>query len=1151
MISVGIVTNPLDPRTWEEYQADDARQLLVERFSSWPSSARIFDLEGFGDWRRAAALIDPAVLASRDVTPRDEAGVERLGQLHGPLLVTIPPADPLTAIIAVVAIAVGVAAAFLLMPKLPSAGRQPSPNNSLSDRANQARPNQRIPDIFGTVEATPDLLMVPYTIFENNREVEVAYMGVGRGSYAITRVRDGDTALASIAGASAAIYGPNTSPNSGDAPQLQIGAPIPDPVRSVVKLNEVNGQTLKPTNLNQVQGEDSIRFVYPDRIETNDTNIRFTEYFDVGDAIAVQQADISGAAGNASVTADARYTAAGLIEFDTFDPRAMFAAGNPITIANAGFAGDDGLGGVLYTDVSGTYEIGAVGPSSITLVDPSNINGDWDRLSDYPADRTEYRSGTFSTPTASDGINLNGNYTILALDDSGITLNNPQLVNASWANLADLEDQATDYVSPNISRSSETWIGPYIVDLDDATELLANIVASNGLFTLSKKKGQQRAISVGIVLEVTPVNQNDAATGPAQMFPGAIAGSDTERTSVGLSLFAQPTFSGRSSIRMRRTTPTPADEDYGSVVDEVKWRDAYGLAPVDQPHFGDITTVMTRTIATAGALSIKNRKLNMRVTRKLPARIAGAQFGPAAATDSAADIMAAMSLDPFIGRREPSEVDFDSLYDTIADVVEYFGSPLAGQFGFTFDDTDVSFEESLQTVAQAVFCRGYRQGRVIRLSFERATDQSSLIFNSRNVIGGSQKRTFRFGPLDDHDGVELDWTDPEDGAPRTYKVPTDRSSTSARSAEIPGVRSYLLAYWQTWRAWNKIRYQNEAVDLEATQEAALVVPNDRVLIADRTRPGIIQGECQSLNGTTLQLSTPADLDPAKHWTIFLQHVDETVEALTATPGSDATHVELSAPPRMPLSLDAANFAKATYIIVPGDDVQTRAFLVSEREPQSNFTESVKAVNYSFLYYQHDELIFWLDFGASDFLDSGPYLFDPTPAGGPTLANDPDRGRVYRGSSAGDYLTLPSGQNGLTASASYTKAAWIKKNDLAETMGGILSSAANDEAFFISNGRLASWHNAGTGEVSAPWPAAGEWHHAAVCYDAEQAITSLFIDGKLVEQGSTPQRSLGALVAFGISSAFGLIGYADDLRLWKRALEPSEIKAVYLSSKQAA
>lgn len=1138
MILVGIVTNPMAPATWEEHETDDVRELLAKRFPTWPSSARIYDLEGFGDWTRAAAILDPSVLSRRDVTPRGEPGtpegeasVERLVALRGPVLVIVPPADPITAIFAVVAIAVGVAAAFLLMPHIQTNTQRPqSPNNSLASRTNQPRVNGRVADIFGTVEATPDLMAVPYVVYQNNRQVEVSYMALGRGLYDVSRVRDGDTSIASISGSSAAIYAPFTSPNSGDAPQLQIGAAIAEPVLSVVRLNEVNGQTLKPTNVNRVQGEDSIRFVYPDTIETNDSDIDFTDYFTNGDAISVLQADISGDAGLVTLTASARFNSAGEIEFEDVDPTAYFDTAQPITVANAGFAGDDGLGGVLYVDLSGTYAIASLTSTKAVLDDPAATNSDWDKLGDFPGDQTDYRSVNFSTPTTTTGINLNGNYTALTVSNDTIVLNNPALVNSAWNNLDDLPGGATAYVSPSLSRNSESWIGPYIVDLDETDEVLANFVGLQGLYTLSKKKGKQSPLYVGVELEVTPVNGNDAAIGPAELFPATLVGDVKERSTVGYSLRASPSSTGRCSVRARRTTPTPEDDDYGAVVDEVKWEACYGLAPVTQEDFGDMTTVHTRTVATPGALAVKERKLNMRVTRRLPARISGSTFGTPVATDSVADIIAAMCLDPYIGRRSPDEVDFDSIYDTVAEVVAYFGAPEAGEFGFTFDDTDVSFEETLGTVAAAIFCRAYRQGRVIRLTFERATENSTLIFNARNTMPGSQSRTVRFGPLDDHDGVELDYTDPTDGAALTYAIPENGTATSARALEVVGVRSFLLAYWQAWRAWNKIRFQNIAVELEATQEASLVLPQDRVLIADRTRPGVIQGEVEGEAGTTLTLSHPAPL-PGDGWTIFLQHVDGTVEALGVEAGADDYHVVLSAAPRMALSIDAENFARATYIIVPGDDVQTRAFLVSEREPNSNFTETVRAVNYSFLYYQHDELTLWLPFWEAAFFDHGPFMRNTTTAG--TLATVTDSTRGLVASCGGGSMAVP----GFTGSTSYTKAAWIK----ASALGGsqfILNATAEHFQFAGTNLRVSH----GSTNLEAAWPTDGQWHHAVATFD-QDGDAALYVDGSQVAAGSLPARTLAAQSAFG-----SFMGRADDLRMWKRALSPTEVRAVFLSSR---
>ncbi len=1162
-VILGIVENPLDPQTWEQYVVDDVPAALVKRFGSWPSTARIFDLEGFGDWKRCASVITPDILSARDVTPcgvagpEHEAAVERLGKIKGPVLVSISPADPLTAILAVAAVALGLAAAFLFMPKLNVATqRLQSANNSLSSRTNQPRVGQRIEDIFGTVESTPTLLTVPLTQFINNVEIEESYMCIGRGAYDVSRVRDGTTNVASISGASVSIYGPETSPNSGDAPQLQIGAAISSTVRTVLRLNEVNGQTLQPTNLNRVQGEDSIRFVYPDTIESNDPDIDFTAFFDDDDAIDVSQAEISGESGTYETTANARFLFAGEIEFESINPSTTFAGASTITIANGTYAGDNGAGGVIYVDLTGTYPIASLTSTKIVLDDPAAINGDWGLLDDYPSDRTDHRSINFTTPVATSGINLNGSYVALSVTNDTIVLSNPELVNSAWANLDDLPGDATDYISPSISRNSETWVGPFIMDLDGTSQLLCNFVAMNGLYTLSKKKGKQEPLNVGLLIEVTPVNSNGNPTGPAQTFSTTMVGSRTERTTIGLSLWATPSVPGRFSIRARRTTATPDDEEYGAIVDEVKWRDSFALAPISETHFGDVTTVHSRTIATPGALAIKERKLNMRVTRLVPERVDGSTFGDLVASDSADDIISAICLDPKIGRRVASEVDFDSIYDTVAEVKSYFGSDLAGEFGYTFDDPDISAEETLATVAQAAFSSCFRQGSVIRMKFERATEDSVLLFNARNILPGSQSRVARFGPLDDHDGLELDYIDPVDGMTDTFNIPRDQQADNPLGLQIPGLRSYQQAYWHAWRARNKSLFQNVSTNFEATQEASLVVAHDRVLVANRTRPGVLQGDVEAQDGLEIRLSEEAVLDPAQDWLIFLQHIDATTEVLGVSswepgPGEevDPYRAVLSAAPRLPLYIEADAYARATYMIVPFDDVEARAFLVSEQEPNNTFTSNISAVNYTFLYYQNDQLLLWLD-PKGEYVDSGPFGYDLTPLANASIVDDPERGVVHTGSASADSGIAVAD---LIAPASYTKAAWVKKDDLGTTAGAILSSYSGSSEAILwpeGSGNVQIRHDSSV-KAEAPWPAAGEWHHVAATYDAAAESAVLYIDGEPVAAGTdVAQRSLGLMTVTGYSSNAtinGMVGRVDDARLYSRALSAREIRELYLAT----
>ncbi|SUX92011.1 Uncharacterised protein [Bordetella trematum] len=207
----------------------------------------------------------------------------------------------------------------------------------------------------------------------------------------------------------------------------------------------------------------------------------------------------------------------------------------------------------------------------------------------------------------------------------------------------------------------------------------------------------------------------------------------------------------------------------GQVIDEVKWRDLYACTEVEERHFGDVTTVQAVTFATDGALAVKERKLNMLVTRKLPVRLSDGSFSAdLRPTTNVADILAAVCLDPKIGNRPPTQVDFDNFYQTAQEIRDYFGVDVA-RFDYTIDKEGLSFEEIVSMIADAVFCNAYRRGSVIRLFFEREEEDSVLLFNHRNKLPGSEQRTDSFAP--EYDGIEYQWIDPETDALTTLHLP--------------------------------------------------------------------------------------------------------------------------------------------------------------------------------------------------------------------------------------------------------------------------------------------------------------------------------------------------------------------------------------------
>lgn len=765
-VNVVMAKNPLAPETWTRHEVEDVRAFLLEEMGTWPETARIYHRH---------------VAQSCDVTPKDAEGVRRLAELDGTLYVVVYPEGPIAIVIAIVAVAAVAAAAFLLMPKVPGQRNMQarSPNNELAERTNIARPGGRIPDIFGKVRSTPDLIAVPYKVFKNHQEVEVAYMCVGRGTYDILDVRDDTTSIAQVEGSSVEVYGPNTSPNSG-SPQMTIGAPITDELLMAKRSNAVNGQTLEP-------------------------------------------------------------------------------------------------GGA-------------------------------------------------------------------------------------------------------------EWVGPFVLNVFNMTKVIANVVAPQGMF---KDDGEdQTSTSVQVELELTPVNAVGTVTGPPEVFSATVVGSSTLRSTRAATIMAQPTFTGRCQARMRRITPKDTAFE-GTVVDEVKWRDLYATAPVTEAHFGDVTTVFAVTNATDGALAIKERKLNMLVERQLPRREADGTFSSTLyATRNVADIVSHICLDPSIGRRPASQVDFDGIYDAAAEIASYFGTAEAAEFSYTFDKDNLSLEETLATVASAVFSTAYRRGSTISLRFERENPDSSLLFSHRNKVPGSESRTVTFGRGEGFDGVAYEYISPVDDALVTMYVPQgEASAVNPRKVESAGVRSPLQAYFHAWRIWNRTKYQTTVTEFEAMQEADLLVPTDRILVADNTRPDTTDGEVLAQDVLLLTLSQPVELDPSKEYTIFLQSADGSVEAIGVTQGPADDQVLLEHAPAQPLSLDEEMPYRTAYVITGPDNERTASpFLVMEKDPQEGFTVRISAANYDARYYGNDK-----DFATGIIDASGNPRVDPDvdPVEDPEPGDDPN------------------------------------------------------------------------------------------------------------------------------------------------------------------
>ncbi len=827
--------------------ANSIGQWLTQNYDHMPDHLHIF--------YHTSNMDSAEISVANEVTPKTAAELAELDLLVTGTFIVIenPKGIEIGAAVwaVIISLTVSVAVALLMpVPTVPQTNQNnnqsSSANNELANRENKTRINGRIPDIYGRIWSTPDLIAVPYTTYENNVEVENIVGVIGRGHYDIKSAWDGDTRIVDIAGASVEVFHPGVDIVSGQ-PYFSVGSEITTLPLAVQKQTSVNGQIMRPADTQSLTGTSYIAFGYPN--------------------------ELLRASGN------------------TTDLTAKFVSNDRIKLTNARF-----------TDSKGGTRI------------------------------------------------LDGEYKVLSVADDRITLSDPAAVNTDWLSLKDMPNQKSPNLSPTIESLGEKWIGPFVLDNKERNRILANFVASNGLYTV-QSDGRQSAAQVTLEVEVTPLDEFDNEIGFPQTQQIVLKGSSKSRQTVGATL-DMTTFQGRCKVRARRVNASGVGS---SVVDEVKWQALYGAYPMQETVYQHETVFRARTYATTGALSVKERKINFDLERMLPTYKNGAMTSALFPTSSFADALVAMALDEKIGRRTIDEIDLDNIYQTYQDIVDYFGTPLAGEFCTTFDDTNTSFEELVQMLCDAVFCTGYRQNNKLRLYFEKPTNNSVLLFNFRNKIPDSEKREINFGIVDDYDGLVYEWTDPVDDSRVNIYLP-DRGAKNPKEVKSVGVRNRWQAHFNAWRLWNKLKFQHTSITFDACAESELLVLRDRILVADNRKQEQQSGEIEQQNGLILKLSHEVKLSAGKAYVIYLQMGNGSVDLIPVKP-VDVRHVQLERLPLYPLNLENNDFIRTVYTVVSDEGSSSLPFLLAEKSPVDKYANTLTAVNYDERYYLNDR-----DFG---------------------------------------------------------------------------------------------------------------------------------------------------------------------------------------------
>lgn len=547
-----------------------------------------------------------------------------------------------------------------------------------------------------------------------------------------------------------------------------------------------------------------------------------------------------------------------------------------------------------------------------------------------------------------DVTNLNGSFEVLYVDDFEVRL----AVNgaANW-------DALTSGQTYTLTERSDTFIGPrdtYDVSLTDwyymvrgeVDRVLANVAGQNGLY---KYDGGYSRASVTVELQYQMIDSQRNPIGDIYTVQGAVTGNSTDY--VGKSIYGQLPTASRFRARMRRITNFDKDYD-GTVSDEITFINLYGQSLDTTPHYGNRTTVHCARKQTPRAASIDNPELRMIATEMCYKYLGNGVFDTVMTPNTqAVQSLIRLARDPVVGNLELTTANMDKLLAVQEEIESYFGSELAGQFSYTFDDYDTTMQDIVQTIADAVFCTAYRKGADIMLRFDRPVAGPEMVFTHRSKTTGTEKWTRTFNDSTTYDSLSFSYIDPDTNVQETIYIPEELGANT-EEYESKGVRNYQQAYWLAWRRYQRNVLSKVVVEFEATEEGALATPGGVISVVKGSRIAPQDGYVVAVNGLTLTLSQPVTFTPGDDHSIILKKRDGSVQSISVIKGShDREVIMLSAPEE---AIYTGNSALKTEFSF-GNEARHNAqkIVVSSIDPGDDRTVKITGYNYDDGFYKYD------------------------------------------------------------------------------------------------------------------------------------------------------------------------------------------------------
>lgn len=542
---------------------------------------------------------------------------------------------------------------------------------------------------------------------------------------------------------------------------------------------------------------------------------------------------------------------------------------------------------------------------------------------------------------------LSGDYIVTSVSDVDISMNISTSTAWGLISVAQMpvkpEEDATVGPADSVAKSYTPW---FTVRSINSERVVANIGASSGMY---KDDGDvKRRATVTIQLQYQAVDENGVSYGPVYSVDGTVSGRSSDQTGVTITGNLPTATAFRARARRKTNKDTAFN---GQVVDSVTFDNLYGQKIDGTSNYGNRTTIHTARRQTPRATSIKSPKLALIVTERIYKYLGGGVFENSLSNNNrAVQSLIRLLRDPVCGNLNLTNENMDRLLAVQDEIESYFGNPEAGQFCYTFDSYDLTMQDIINIIADAIFCNSYREGNSVLLDFDRPRMGPEMVFTHRSKANG-EKWTRSFNTKDKFDSLKFSYIDPSTNIKETITIP-ESGGVKTETYDSKGIRNYRQAYWAAHRRFQRNLLNRVAVEFTAMEEGIFARPGRAISVVKGSRVSPFDGYVVAVDGLTLVLSQNVEFTDEDDHSLILKRRDGSVQSVGVVRGhNDRTVIMTSAPQEAIYT--GNNALKTEFSFGSEERHNAQMVVVSTVEPGSDRTVKITGYNYTDDYYAYD------------------------------------------------------------------------------------------------------------------------------------------------------------------------------------------------------